>query len=306
MRNFVLTSGALFAFVAASLPASAASFNFSVFDVPGAVATYANGINNSGEIVGTTINSSGVQQGFVDNGGSFTYINVPNAAVTTVQGVNNAGTIVGSYLDSGGVTHGFTDVGGTISTFNVSVSGATGTSIMGINSSGQMIGYYSDSSFVQHGFSLVGSTVTTIGPSGATTSSATGVNASGQIVGYTTTGFLDNGGTYTAVTDGTHTQPNGINTAGQIVGDFANTTGEHGFLDIAGVFTTIDAPLGLGSTDVTGLNDSGTMVGYYEDAAGNIDSFIATPAAATPEPSSILLIGAGVLGLGILRRRRSA
>ena len=50
----------------------------------------------------------------------------------------------------------------------------------------------------------------------------------------------------------------GINDSGQIVGDFFDATGSHGFLDTGGSFTTIDVPGSV--TQTRGINDSGQIV----------------------------------------------
>ena len=55
-------------------------------------------------------------------------------------------------------------------------------------------------------------------------------------------------------------QVSGINDSGQIVGSFSNSTGLHGFLDTAGVITSIDVP-GSANTLATGINDAGQIVG---------------------------------------------
>src|SRR5579862_8662405 len=52
----------------------------------------------------------------------------------------------------------------------------------------------------------------------------------------------------------------GVNDAGQIVGYYRNSTGQHGFLDANGVFSTIDVP-GSTSTTAMGINNTGQIVG---------------------------------------------
>ena len=60
----------------------------------------------------------------------------------------------------------------------------------------------------------------------------------------------------------------GINNLGQIVGTFSNSTGfEEGFLDINGVFTTINVP-GSVDTAASGINNSGQIIGWFIDAKG--------------------------------------
>src|SRR5512133_3211041 len=46
----------------------------------------------------------------------------------------------------------------------------------------------------------------------------------------------------------------GINDNGQIVGSYTNNSGGHGFLLSGGTYTTLDDPLGVGSTSAQGIN----------------------------------------------------
>jgi uncharacterized membrane protein len=74
--------------------------------VQGADYTFANGINNSGTIVGdytTDIGSSG----FLLSGGVFTTIQFPGSAATEIYGINDSGAIVGDYSDADGNVHAF-------------------------------------------------------------------------------------------------------------------------------------------------------------------------------------------------------
>jgi uncharacterized membrane protein len=60
------------------------------------------------------------------------------------------------------------------------------------------------------------------------------------------------------------TRPLGINAEGAIVGDFADSTGTHGFLLSYGSFKTIDYP-GAVATSAKGINSQGDIVGTHTD-----------------------------------------
>jgi uncharacterized membrane protein len=79
-------------------------------DVPGALLTVAQGINNAGVIAGLYVDESGNQHGFVLSRGGYTTVDVAPTTFgteTTVFSINAQGEIVGSYEDSNGVTHGY-------------------------------------------------------------------------------------------------------------------------------------------------------------------------------------------------------
>ncbi|MGP0105015.1 cadherin-like domain-containing protein [Rhodoblastus sp.] len=178
----------------------------------GGPVSYAQGINDGGQIVGYYFDGFGGEHGFLYNAGVYTTIDDPLAsdpagaqyAETRALGINDAGQIVGFYTDSAENFHGFLDVGGTFTTIDDPLAGTAaneGTFATGINASGQIVGYYDDANGVGHG-------------------------------------FIDNGGSFTTIDDpnatiGT-TAVQGINDAGQIVGSYEDGEGAHGFTaDIA-------------------------------------------------------------------------
>lgn len=65
----------------------------------------------------------------------------------------------------------------------------------------------------------------------------------------------------------------GINDAGQIVGEYVDATGAHGFLYASGGFSTVDFP-GVKFTQAFGINASGQIVGDYTDGSFNNHGFI--------------------------------
>ena len=145
------------------------------------------------------------------------------------------------------------------------------------------------------------------------TTGASGINDSGQIVGSYGNppefqSFLDTRGVFTpiAVPGALSTIANGINNRGQIVGVSEDSTGSFpAFLDTGGVFTTIDVP-GAIFTTPEGINDLGQIVGVFEDSTGFFGAFLATPINPAPEPSGLALVTMGVIGLGLISRRKRA
>jgi hypothetical protein len=157
---------------------------------------------------------------------------------------------------------------------------------------------------------------------------AYGINNSGEIVGnadgYGNGGFLYENGKYSPINltipglliNGV--TPRGISGNGDIVGyyDWINqktlTSGTSGFLDVNGVFTTINVP-GATSTRLYGINNAGDIVGNYSSPNSPINSsdgligFLATPVSsisATPEPPALVLFGSSLLLLGMVALRR--
>jgi probable HAF family extracellular repeat protein len=261
-----------------------ADFNVTTLDVPGSVILNPNGINNSGQIVGTYDDAGSTRHGYLRmSDGSYTTLDVPGATATVASGINDAGEIVGNYK-AGGPNHGFLLSGGNYTTLDV--PGSIRTFARGINSSRQIVGFYDDAAGTTHGFLLSDGSYTAIDPPGSTLTFAFKLNASGQIVGsYTDVAGKTHG--YLRMTDGSYTTldmpgstatwAGGINDAGQIVGTHFDDAGiSHLFLLSGGRYTTLDFP---GSTATHGwaINARGQIVGQYTDADGTNHDFLATP-----------------------------
>src|SRR5215469_3036540 len=92
---------------ASAAPVSA-SFQFRVFDVPGATNTQVNGVNDGGVVEGSFTDAAGGQHGFVDGPRGLAHFDVPGTSgVTQAFAIDNGGDIVGIYTDAAGAAHGF-------------------------------------------------------------------------------------------------------------------------------------------------------------------------------------------------------
>jgi len=107
-------------------------------DLAGATASYAYGINDSGEIVGAFTDSAGLMHGFLLKGKKYKTLDVPGATtITAATGINNKGSIVLYWTDSTGAYEGSLYNGKTYKT--IDVPGAFRESIpSGINDEGDV------------------------------------------------------------------------------------------------------------------------------------------------------------------------
>ena len=159
---------------------------------------------------------------------------------TFATGINDAGDVVGYYYAENGVVAGYIDVGGALTT--ISDPNATNqTFVQGVNDTGEVVGFYNNAvAFPGYyeGFAKIGNVYTTIDDPNST--------------------------------EGTYAY--GVNKYGTIVGTYSNASGEYGFADVKGVYSTI-AVAGASSTWVYGLNDKGERVGGYTftDAEGVVE-----------------------------------
>jgi probable HAF family extracellular repeat protein len=267
-----------------------ANGGFTRFVVPGAAPgeSFALGINNREQIVGSFRDPCAAHGFLRDPNGVFTQNDFPDASSSGVNGINDAGQMVGSYQDtfSGGAFYfdangefttiagggssamGINNVGQIVGTRGISFLydlnsgtfldfGDPSTVPFGINNVGQIVGQYMrDSSGVLHGFLKIGSNLISIdGPGGTGSMIASGINDAGRIIG----------------TDFTGNQP-------------------HAFLYVNGVYTAIVIPGSAGSY-ATRINNAGDVVGFF------------TPSP-VPEPNSMTMIGFGLVAIALNHRTK--
>ena len=125
--------------------------SFSPIDVPGSLFTVAQGINDSGQIVGSFQDATGghAVHGYVYTGGSFSPIDVPGASQQTyATGINDGSQVVGIFATTTGART-FVYTGGSFSP--IDVPGSLYTNAYGINDSGQIVGLFGDATG-EHGF----------------------------------------------------------------------------------------------------------------------------------------------------------
>ena len=86
---------AAFLCIAAALPATMAraGYQFTTIDLPGPVGfDFAFGVNNAGQVVGSSLDADSNPTGFLRSGGVSTFLSVPGAVFgSDANGINNNG-----------------------------------------------------------------------------------------------------------------------------------------------------------------------------------------------------------------------
>jgi hypothetical protein len=227
--------------------------------------------------------------------------NFPGSVQTQVTGLNNRGVTVGFWSSMNNANqvndnHGFVDVNGHFRTADFPTGDAATPPVdqlLGVNDSGIAVGFWTDAANNNHGYEYnVGSgQFSSVTEPGVTSLTAAAINYRGDVAGFytnpatgNTDGFLKAGHSFTdlAVPGASATQALGVNSHDEVVGVYTTGSGSntqmHGFTwTPAGGFRTVDDPNGQGTTTINGVNDFGTLVGFYVDGAGNTDGFVAIP-----------------------------
>ena len=183
-------------------------------------------------------------------GVSYLSIEVSGALGTYPMAINNSMTVTGYYRISQTEAHGFVrQADGTIATFNV--PGSLWTEPESINDDGDVAGFYEMTAGVPRGFARY---------------------ADGRLLtSDPVPNFIENG---------PQAQPVSINNFKQIAGNYPfPLAASGGFTRSAdGEFNTFAFGEGADyATVVTGLNASGTIVGYVAEGGGNFSSFLLHP-----------------------------
>jgi uncharacterized membrane protein len=138
-------------------------------------ATFVDGINNAGQVVGGT-GTIFATKGFKMRDGRFKPLNVPGQFIYVYgNGINNLGQIAG-WTDNDS----FMCRQDSCQLFDF--PGATKTEALGINDNGIIVGWYDMAPFT-YAFARKNGKYISFRYPGATATAATGINASGQIVG---------------------------------------------------------------------------------------------------------------------------
>jgi hypothetical protein len=238
--------------------------------------------------------------------GNYVNENFPGSVQTQVTGLNNRGVTVGFWSNSNmGVgmdaNFGWVNVNGHFRQTDFPTSDPASPAVdqnLGVNDNDIAVGFYTDGQNVNHGYeyNIRTNTFTTVtDPNAPTTSlTASAINDLGNVAGFytnpsdnTTDGFLKTHGQFIdlAVPGASSTSALGVNNYDEVVGVYVPSSNANALEGFTWTpkhgFTTVNDPHGVNggnlTTTINGVNDFGQLVGFYVDANGNTDGFLATP-----------------------------
>ncbi|MFC3711307.1 PEP-CTERM sorting domain-containing protein [Sphingoaurantiacus capsulatus] len=258
-------------------------------DLPGgANNSQAYGINNLGQVVGSSNGTNG-QVGFVWTNGVMTALpNLPggNNYNSAARSINDSGQIVGTGVGLGAsgqaVNRGVIWQNGVATSMGDLPGGNDYSLAYGINNSGQVGGTSAATTFTTSALWQNGS-LTDLGDlPGASSSQGFAINSSGHVVGQSVVGgqtratlFANGQATYLGDLPGglVSSIARDIGDAGHIVGQSSTTNGvstvTHAFMWINGVMTDLgDLAGGSDASIAYGVNSAGRVAGYGFDNTG--------------------------------------
>jgi len=246
-------------------------FNFRSFDLPGATATLAFGINPQDDIVGRYF-MPGVSHSYLLSNGAVTTFDVPYGipGTSAAWGVNPEGDIVGLYADYGTVPGGdkfrtrafLRDTSGKFTHIDFP---------LGIDPEGNIIR-------AENTFALK------ISPTGQVVGCYHNQNADFAVSdGGTMHGYVYQNGAYQSLSV-PGTMNNGITQDGRIiVGVWWPTQTEyHAYKVENGVYSLLDLPSYAVLSDARDINPLGEIVGFYVDSSNRHHGFLLNRAGFTP------------------------
>jgi probable HAF family extracellular repeat protein len=257
--------------------------------------SFGNGINNSGQVVGSADTASGAGHAFLYSGGV-----MKDLGTGTAIGINDNGQIAGQNAAGYAILYS----SGAITVLGA--LGGNGSYATAINLNAQVVGNASTTgNAATHAFLYSGGTMKDLGTLGGTDSLATGLNNNGQVVGSAdsangyrraylySSGAMADLGTF----GGNNSWGWGINNNGQVVGSAETASGaDRAFLygggAMADLNNLISTSAGWTLMDAMAINDNGQIVGDGINPLGQNDAFLLTPIP-VPEPTSIALLALG-------------
>jgi len=248
----------------------------------GSIYSYANAINSTQQVTGSSLTSSNAEHAFLYTGGKMQDLGTLGGGYSTGSGINSAGQMTGGSTKPGDQTmRAFVYSGGKMTDIGA-LSGTYGQHSFGtaINNSTQVTGYsYSfinSTDIIAHAFLFQSNTLVDLGTLGGTTSLGLGINYAGVVTGnadlrgdaayhaflYKASHMEDLG-----TLGGSFSSGNSVNAAEDVVGNSDTADGSnHPFVHVGDVMYDLNSLVvsGLSGAMLTGdgapaINDNGQI-----------------------------------------------
>jgi probable HAF family extracellular repeat protein len=246
--------------------------------------SYANAINASGDIVGTSETAAGYEHAFVYRGGAMQDLGTLGGFSSSGSGIDDWGRVVGTSEDQDGFNRAFVYDQGRMTAFSIDSEYSAAEAI---SSEYYMVaGQYRATATEIHAY-VLGYLFLDLGTLGGDQAYVRAINSSGDVVGMSTpsaggfTGFLYRDHAMKPLVTG-YSEPNDINDAGVVVGYAHFGADGHAFVwDPAGgmrdLNQLIDPSLGWTLQVAAGINDLGQIVGHGYRSGGAHVAVLLTP-----------------------------
>ena len=270
----------------------------------GGVASEARNLNRYGQVVGASHTYFGDRKAFMWDSGMMTELAGIDSVDSAAYDINDQRQVVGSYWTAGGETHAFLWDNGVVE--DLGTLGGGYAVAYAINESGQIVGESRTTNGEKHAFLWDRDTMMVdLDIPGDTYGCAYDINDNGQVVGEALPGgvsespFLWQQGVtkFLETSDGGSGVAYSVNDSGLIAGSSNR---------MACVWESGEEVCIGNLPQATGIpraiNNLGQIVGYSGTQGGDVYATLWQP---VPEPSTVLAFGAGLVGLFLLRRRRT-
>jgi len=184
----VIHIGALLAVAVSASPAFGQAYQVTDLGTLGGPGSTGYGMNNSGQVVGSSRTAGYVDHAFLFDGTMMDIGTLGDSGVTVAYGISNSGQITGVSNSAAGPKHAFLVSNGHMT--DLGTLGGIGSLGSAVNSLGQVTGYaYTTPNdlVTYHAFLYSSGTMTDLGTLGGTTSWGTGINDAGEVVGFSDT-----------------------------------------------------------------------------------------------------------------------
>jgi probable HAF family extracellular repeat protein len=250
----------------------------------GGTQSVANGVNNSGQVVGYAYNANQKRRAFLYSNGQMQDLGTLGGADSEAFEVNDSGVVVGRAKNDLGDDRAFKFNGGALQDLNT--LGGSSSAATAINSAGQVTGNANISTENYHAFFYNGGALQDLGVLGGYWSVGQDINSAGKIVGSSfmngpsggPRGIVYANGVMTALgtLGGSDSYANAINDNDQIAGSSSfspSSISQHAFLFSNGQLRDLGT-LGGNQSEAYGINNAGQVVGYAENSSGVKRAFI--------------------------------